>query len=185
MRCGFDFFSAIICWMGLITGARLWREGKLLSTNMIVQETHGVYNYLEMSSTDTSFEQILNIYIFFLFHVIGFCLFQGGSLEPLDIKPKKCSEAPYPNSTKCSCQDCEAVCPPRPPPIIPPGRCRVLDMDCYDLAFGVVFAVFAVVFGCYVLCYNIVVQDSLRIEVPGEEHKAGSFFKWPGEKKYI
>ncbi|GFR76672.1 niemann-Pick C1 protein, partial [Elysia marginata] len=102
------------------------------------------------------------------------------TLHPLDTKPSKCSEAPFPNSTACSCQDCEAVCPPRPPPIVPPGRCHVLHMDCYDFAFSIVFATFLLVFGIALLCYNIVFQDSLRLEEPGEEHKAGNLFSWKG-----
>ncbi|GFO29707.1 niemann-pick c1 protein [Plakobranchus ocellatus] len=94
---------------------------------------------------------------------------KGKSLKPVDTKPTKCSEAPFPNSTACSCQDCEAQCPPTPPPIVPPSRCKIAHLDCYDLAFTIVFATFVLVFGSWCLCYNIIVQDALRLEKGGEE----------------
>lgn len=103
---------------------------------------------------------------------------QNKTLDPLNTKPKKCSEAPFPNSTACSCQDCEAMCPPKPPPVVPPGRCHIFHIDCYDFAFSIVFATFVLVFGSAVICYNIVVQDSLRMEDSGDGQKTTNFMFW-------
>lgn len=67
-------------------------------------------------------------------------------------------------SAACSCQDCALSCPPLPPVPPPPKPCRILHIDCYIFIMGCIYAAFLVIFGCYSICYNIIIQDSLRLD---------------------
>ncbi|BFZ21461.1 hypothetical protein BsWGS_24500 [Bradybaena similaris] len=97
----------------------------------------------------------------------------GTVLTPLEFKSIPCNKAPSNDTEACSCQDCLATCQPVPPPAPKPGRCEIIHLDCYDFAFGLAFIVFLVLFGSYSVCYNIIVQDSLRMEKPGEDTNSG------------
>uniref|UniRef100_A0A0B7ARF7 SSD domain-containing protein n=2 Tax=Arion vulgaris TaxID=1028688 RepID=A0A0B7ARF7_9EUPU len=97
----------------------------------------------------------------------------GTVLKPLNYKTFTCSEAPSDSSEPCSCQDCVQSCIPEPPPAPRPGRCEIIHLDCYDFAFGLCYAVFVLIFGCYSICYNIMIQDSLRLEKPGVDDGDG------------
>ncbi|CAG5121501.1 unnamed protein product [Candidula unifasciata] len=99
----------------------------------------------------------------------------GTSYTPLEFKSFPCNVATSNETEACSCQDCLATCTPVPPPVPKPGRCEIIHLDCYDFAFGLAFIVFFLLFGCYCMCYNIIVQDSLRLEKAGEENDLGCF----------
>ncbi|KAK0066303.1 Niemann-Pick C1 protein [Biomphalaria pfeifferi] len=103
--------------------------------------------------------------------------FNNATLAPLDMEPVPCYKAVSNTTEACSCQDCLQSCAPTPPPKPPVGPCEILHIDCYYFIFGVIYAVFFVVFGCYAICYNIIVQDSLRLEQPGEEPDTGCCVK--------
>lgn len=94
--------------------------------------------------------------------------FKNSTLKPLDTEAVPCSKAPSNDTEPCSCQDCKASCAPSPPPAPPAKPCEVAHIDCYYFGFGVLFAVFVLVFGCYSICYNIIVQDALRLERPDQ-----------------
>ncbi|GFR77232.1 niemann-Pick C1 protein, partial [Elysia marginata] len=94
--------------------------------------------------------------------------FGNSTLKPLNTEAVPCSQAPSNDTEPCSCQDCKATCAPSPPPAPPSQPCEVAHLDCYYFGFGVLFAAFVLVFGCYIICYNIIVQDALRLERPDE-----------------
>lgn len=93
----------------------------------------------------------------------------GDTNMPMDWKHYTCQEAPSSQELPCSCPDCPKSCAPIPPVPPPKKPCEILHVACADFAFTVVFAGFLMVFGIFTICYNIVVQDSLRLEQPGEE----------------
>ncbi|XP_059177253.1 NPC intracellular cholesterol transporter 1-like isoform X2 [Physella acuta] len=103
--------------------------------------------------------------------------FNGTVLMPLNMDPFPCDKAPSNTTEPCSCQDCQASCAPTPKPKPPEPPCEILHIDCFYFSFGVVFIVFVLVFGCYSICYNIMVQDSLRLEEPGEQTSSGCCVK--------
>ncbi|XP_005097476.1 NPC intracellular cholesterol transporter 1 [Aplysia californica] len=91
------------------------------------------------------------------------------TIEPMNVTTVPCNKAPTEDSEACSCPDCPTSCSPIPPPSPPVKPCEILHVSCYDFAFTLVFAGFLMIFGCYSICYNIMVQDSLRLEQPGDD----------------
>ncbi|KHN80510.1 Niemann-Pick C1 protein [Toxocara canis] len=55
----------------------------------------------------------------------------GEPIIPPSTRIVPCSQAPYPGSSACSCQDCAATCRPESPfPVITQGKCRIASIDC-------------------------------------------------------
>lgn len=81
---------------------------------------------------------------------------------PMNYTITGCNQS-YKNRSVCSCQDCEASCAPVPPIPPKPEPCKILHIDCYYFAFAIVCLVFNLFFFIYVICYNILVRNSLDV----------------------
>ncbi|XP_062596314.1 NPC intracellular cholesterol transporter 1-like [Saccostrea cucullata] len=69
----------------------------------------------------------------------------------------------YKNRSACSCQDCETSCAPVPPIPPQPKPCTILHIDCYYFVFAIIFLAFNLFFYIYVICYNVLVRNSLGV----------------------
>ncbi|XP_076457250.1 NPC intracellular cholesterol transporter 1-like [Babylonia areolata] len=97
-------------------------------------------------------------------------------LTPLNASVIPCSRGLTNDTAPCSCQDCRDTCPPLPPVPPPPAPCTILHVDCYAFVAACIYIVFLLVFGIYSICYNIMVQDSLRLDVDGDlDDGSGAF----------
>ena len=86
----------------------------------------------------------------------------GSDIHPLDVHITPCNESYSTRASACSCQDCAAACIPVTPPT-PKTPCNIIHIDCWYLGFSLAFLAFALFFLIYVICYNIMVQNSLGI----------------------
>ena len=86
----------------------------------------------------------------------------GTVVLPMDYQTTPCDKS-YANKSACSCQDCEYSCAPVPPP--PPAKkpCEILQIDCWYFSLAIVYGAFVLFFMIYVICYNIMVQNSLGV----------------------
>ena len=82
---------------------------------------------------------------------------------PLNISNTRCNETYSNSSLPCSCQDCAISCLPVPPPPAPKKPFTILGIDGVSFIMGCIFTVFLMVFGTYVICYNVVARNSLSI----------------------
>lgn len=80
---------------------------------------------------------------------------------PMNATIIPCSKAVGNRTSACSCQDCESSCSPIPPPPPPTKPWKILNLDAAVFIMGCVFIVFTIVFGIYVIIYNIFVRDAL------------------------
>lgn len=86
----------------------------------------------------------------------------NGTYVPMNYTITPCDKR-YKNKTACSCQDCETSCAPIPPIPPPPKPCTILHIDCYYFAFAIIFLVFNLFFYIYVICYNVMIRNSLGV----------------------
>lgn len=93
------------------------------------------------------------------------------TINPLNITNVGCNETVGNSTEACSCQDCAASCAAIPP--YPPAKkpWTILGLDGISVVMGIIFAVFVVFFGIYVLCYAIVTQNGFgnKYSLPGED----------------
>lgn len=82
----------------------------------------------------------------------------GVILTPFNTSVIPCSQGLTSNSSACSCQDCRDTCPALLPPPPPPAPWTILHIDGYAFIMGSIYLLFLLVFGCYTICYNIMVQ---------------------------
>ncbi|KAK7091360.1 NPC intracellular cholesterol transporter 1-like [Littorina saxatilis] len=92
---------------------------------------------------------------------------KGNLITPLNISNIPCSRGLTNDTTPCSCQDCRDTCSPIPPPPPPVETYKILHIDGYIFIMGCIYIGFLVIFGCYSICYNIIIQDSLRLDNGG------------------
>lgn len=85
------------------------------------------------------------------------------TMYPLNISNTRCNETYDNSSAVCSCQDCEISCLPVPPPPSPKKPFTIFGLDGVSFIMGCIFTAFLIVFGTYIICYNIVKQNSLEI----------------------
>lgn len=88
----------------------------------------------------------------------------GVILTPFNTSVIPCSQGLTSNSSACSCQDCRDTCPALLPPPPPPAPWTILHIDGYAFIMGSIYLLFLLVFGCYTICYNIMVQDALGVD---------------------
>ncbi|KAK7485656.1 hypothetical protein BaRGS_00023105, partial [Batillaria attramentaria] len=86
------------------------------------------------------------------------------TLTPMNATITPCWRGLTNDTAACSCQDCKMSCPPLPPIPPPPKPFTILHIDGYIFIMGCIYLAFLIIFGCYSICYNIIVQDSLRID---------------------
>ncbi|KAL8625091.1 hypothetical protein ACOMHN_030726 [Nucella lapillus] len=102
------------------------------------------------------------------------------TMVPMNASVIPCSRGLTNESAPCSCQDCPATCPPLPPLPPSPKGFTILHVDGYIFISGCCYLVFLLVFGFYSICYNIMVQDSLRLDVDGDlDDGSGAFNCFP------
>lgn len=82
--------------------------------------------------------------------------------SPMNYPTTACNQE-YKNRSACSCQDCEAACAPIPPVPPKPKPCTLLHIDCYYFGFGIACLAFNLFFFIYVICYNVLVRNSLGV----------------------
>ena len=85
------------------------------------------------------------------------------TFTPLNATNTRCNETFSNDSSPCSCQDCSLSCSPVPPPPPPKKPFTIFGLDGVSFIMGCIFTAFLIVFGTYVICYNIAVQNSLDI----------------------
>ncbi len=61
---------------------------------------------------------------------------------------------------QCSCQDCDASCGPKPPPIPPPTPWKILGVDGWAVVGAGLALLFVLVFGTYAICDELVTSRS-------------------------
>lgn len=86
------------------------------------------------------------------------------TLTPMAYKIVPCNQSYNVNTSSCSCQDCMDACPPVPPIPKPRGPWKILHVDAYAFIWGSAFIVFFLFFMAYVICENIVFQNSLGLK---------------------
>ena len=91
----------------------------------------------------------------------------GYPMVPMNASITPCSRAATNDSTPCSCQDCRDACIPTPPTPPPAKPFEILHIDGYIFIMGCIYLVFLIVFGCYSVCYNIIIQVSVASFVFG------------------
>lgn len=101
------------------------------------------------------------------------------SIIPMNASTIPCTRGLASMSPACSCQDCRDTCTPIQPPPPPPKPFTILHIEGYIFIASCVYLVFLIIFGCYSICYNIIVQDSLRLDnrsaLVEEEDTVGCF----------
>ena len=78
-------------------------------------------------------------------------------MQPMNNATKGCDESVDEVSGPCSCQDCSAVCGPKPQPPPPPVPWRILGLDAmYVIMWSTYMAFLLVFFGAFfaVWCYR-------------------------------
>lgn len=85
------------------------------------------------------------------------------TFTPLNATNTRCNETFSNDSAPCSCQDCSLSCSPVPPPPLPKKPFTIFGLDGVSFIMGCIFTAFLIVFGTYVICYNIVWQNSYDI----------------------
>ena len=101
----------------------------------------------------------------------------GIELYPLNATSFPCSRGIGNSSSACSCQDCRDTCSPIPPVPKPEPPCKILRIDCATFIAGCVYLAFLVIFGCYSICYNIIVQVKVWF-VCLSYHKSALCINW-------
>ena len=85
------------------------------------------------------------------------------TLIPLNATNTRCNETYDNTSSPCSCQDCSLSCAPFPPLPPPKKPFTILGLDGVSFIMACIFTAFVIVFGTYVICYNIVRENSFSI----------------------
>lgn len=85
------------------------------------------------------------------------------TLIPMNYSVVPCNKSYSVNISSCSCQDCLDACPHIPPIPKPPSPWKILHVDAYTFIWGCTFIIFFVFFMSYVICENIVFQNSLGL----------------------
>lgn len=67
-------------------------------------------------------------------------------MEPMNNATKSCDESVDEVTGPCSCQDCSAVCGPRPQPPPPPAPWRILGLDAMYVIMWTTYMAFLLVF---------------------------------------
>ena len=82
---------------------------------------------------------------------------------PMNELTTKCNETAL-NKSACSCQDCKASCseiPSYPKPTKPP---TILGFDSWYFIMFILYIIFVLFFGTYVLCYNIIFLNTFGVK---------------------
>jgi len=87
--------------------------------------------------------------------------YKNKTYDPLNIRNVRCNETVTNDTEACSCQDCQMSCAPQPPPPPPKKPWVIFGIDAVSFICGVIYAVFVIVFGTYVICYSIVKERGL------------------------
>ena len=81
---------------------------------------------------------------------------------PMNVATTNCNETAL-NRSACSCQDCKASCgeiPSYPKPTKPP---TILGFDSWYFIMFILYIIFLLFFGTYVLCYNIIFLNAFGV----------------------
>ncbi|VDD90496.1 unnamed protein product [Enterobius vermicularis] len=82
----------------------------------------------------------------------------GKQMYPPTSTITRCSEAPYPSTSPCSCQDCPAACSASQPyPKITQEKCEIASVDCMVVLSFAAFAAF-----CFAVGFFTTVHYALR-----------------------
>ena len=84
------------------------------------------------------------------------------SYTPMNESATPCNME-YRNQSACSCQDCVESCAPIPPIPAPPKLFTIFGLDGYYMIMFIVYMLFAVVFGSFVMYKNIVKRNAFGI----------------------
>lgn len=82
---------------------------------------------------------------------------------PMNVATTNCNETAL-NRSACSCQDCKASCgeiPSYPKPTKPP---TILGFDSWYFIMFILYIIFLLFFGTYVLCYNIIFLNAFGVK---------------------
>lgn len=87
---------------------------------------------------------------------------QNLTFTPMNAETSMCNETAL-NKSACSCQDCALTCSPIPPPPAAAKTPTILGFDAWYFVMFIVYIVFILFFGTYVLCYNIVSRNAFGV----------------------